>query len=329
MNSYIKNLIPKITSTKIYKNYQLLREAFLDIDKYRKYSATISQNKNRSMSESELIFYYHKIEKGLSLPKTRLKFGYEAVEHLTVILENYVGKYGWEKVAIVALNTLKAYVKYNENNGVELNHLGNRILKLESSLRLNNMQGGIVEIKKEDIEKNRIDFKSFAYSRYSIRNFADQEVDLSIIEEAVLIAQKSPSVCNRQSSRVYVYSDKEIQNEILKHQNGNRGFGHLADKIIIVTSKLDHFIGHGERNQSYIDGGMYSMSLIYALHSLGIGTCPLNLALTNNAEKKLKEVARIDNSEVLMMMIAVGHLPTNLNVAASIRREVSEVLKII
>ncbi len=44
--------------------------------------------------------------------------------------------------------------------------------------------------------------------------------------------------------------------------------------ILLINYVLTAFNGINERNQSFIDGGMYSMSL-YALHYLG--ACPLNL----------------------------------------------------
>jgi nitroreductase len=334
MKSLLKKVIPNglkqiIVNNKFLKLFQMNRESLIDMFKYLKYSATIKNAGTQTMAESELIFYYHKIEKGLSLPNPKKKFGYYAVEHLVDILDKYVKLYSWDKTAKVSLNTLKVYIIFNKNHGLDLKGLNERVMQLESTLRTNcETQGGTTYITKQEINSSSIDFKNFAYSRYSIRNFTDENVELDIIKEAVLIAQKTPSVCNRQSSRIYVYSDKKHQSEILKYQNGNRGFGHLANKIVIITSKLDHFITPGERNQSYIDGGMYAMSFIYALHSLGVGTCPLNLAINNQIEKKLKNVAKIDDSEVLIMMIAVGHIPDSLKVATSARRDVNDVLKV-
>ena len=126
-----------------------------------------------------------------------------------------------------------------------------------------------------------------------------------MIKKAISIAQSTPSVCNRQTWRTHVFLDKEQIKEILKYQNGNRGFGEDAAAILIVTASLPYFIGVGERNQAFIDGGMYAMTLVYALHSLGLGTCCLNLWVSQVWILGCNEVAKIPCDEVLIMMIAV------------------------
>lgn len=326
MYSILRKIIPYSFQEKI----RLILNYYQDMEKFKKYSFDFTSNKTRRHHEADLIFYYHKIEKGLSLPNPRVEFGKKNVEHLLFILENYVNKYGWDDISITALNTLFKYYHFNKQNNRQLDELFTRIDKLKSTISEKNelIDGGVKEVTKADIDKRNFDFKEFAYSRYSIRNFTQNDVNIDLINEAVFIAQKTPSVCNRQPWKVYVYSDKAIKKEILKYQNGNAGFGDDASKILVVTSDLMDFRGVIERNQGYIDGGMYSMSLIYALHSLGVGTCPLNLSITNNIEKRLKKVGKIGDSEILLMMIAVGDLPDKLMVASSSRRKIDNVITI-
>ncbi|MDR6121169.1 nitroreductase [Bacillus sp. SLBN-46] len=335
MIKVIKRIIPisikqKIVDSKLLTLVQLIKNYSFDMKKFIKYSGTFNAKKTKQHYEASLIFYYHKIEKGLSLPKPRIGFGKDNVDYLVSLLEEYYKKYGWDDISKVTLNTLYAYYYFNEENGLLMKDLFNRIECLNKALPLESefSVGGVQELSKADINKSYMNFKEFAYSRYSIRNFAPGEVSLDLIEEAINIAQKTPSVCNRQTSRVYVYNDEKLKREVLRYQNGNAGFGESASKILIVTSKIENFMGVHERYQSYIDGGMYSMSLIYALHSLGLGTCPLNLAITEKVEKDLKKAANIGNSDVLIMMIAVGNLPEKLKVASSHRRNASEVLKV-
>lgn len=333
MKKIIKKILPKslkIKIIKLLKNKYLKSEFIKDYKKYREYSYSFSTEKEKRHYESDLIFYYHKIEKGLSLPEPRIGFGQENIKYMVKLLEEYVNKYGWDDISSISLNTLYQYYYFNKDNNLELNDLFSKIEVLKASMP-NNIDlgvGGTIEVSKDEIDNSMIDFKRFAFSRYSIRNFAPGEVSQELINEAVEIAQKTPSVCNRQTSKVYVYSGEEKE-KVLKYQNGNAGFGHLSDKILIVTSDLKDFRGSHERNQAYIDGGMYSMSIIYALHSLGLGTCALNLSITNAREEELKKVAKIPGSEVLIMMIAVGHIPDKLKVAWSPRRDVKEVLKVI
>ncbi|WP_220154077.1 nitroreductase family protein [Rossellomorea aquimaris] len=328
-----KKFIPKPIrriALRMLNHIQLLNYYFKDMNRYSKHSFDFSNSKAKRHHETDLIYYYHKIEKGLSLPNPRIGFGQKVVNHLLSILNHYIKQYGWDNVSIAALNTLYSYYYFNEKNDLRLNELLNKLEELSKTIDAISRPtvGGIDEVKKVDIDKSNIDFKEFAFSRYSIRNYAPGNVSIDLIKEAVYIAQKTPSVCNRQPWRVYVYSNEEDKINILKYQNGNVGFGDGASKILIVTSELKDFRGPRERNQSYIDGGMYSMSLIYALHSLGVGSCALNLAVSPQTETELKNTANISESEVLIMMIAVGNLPKKLNVASSPRRAVEDVIAI-
>jgi nitroreductase len=55
--------------------------------------------------------------------------------------------------------------------------------------------------------------------------------------------------------------------------------------------------------------------LVYALHSLGLGTCCLNLSVEYKRDQALKQSADIPDTELIMIMIAVGNLPERLKVA--------------
>jgi nitroreductase len=156
-------------------------------------------------------------------------------------------------------------------------------------------------------------------SRYSIRNFSKEPVPEELIRDVVRIAQKSPSVCNRQSWHVYVIKDPALKEKALALQNGNRGFGHTADFVAVITSDLQTFASAGGRNQCFIDGGLFAMSLMYALHSKGVGTCPLNWMVEPSQDRKLRAVVPIRPSENVIMMMVGGFLPERLIVPKSAR----------
>src|SRR5690625_1820490 len=331
MRRLIRLLLPNLVLNPIrrYRNKNRLRKEYEeDYIQFSTYSFVFGKEKTKRHYAAELIFFYHKIEKGIAMPEPKVGYDKKNVEYLVKILKSYIKKYGWDQVSATSLSALEEYYVFNKENGNKLKRLNKEIVKLKKTMP-NHVElgiGGTKTVFKADIEQTLVDFKSFVNSRYSIRDFAPGHVSDKVIKEAIEIAQKTPSVCNRHSWKVYSYSKEQDKLEILKFQNGNKGFGHLADKILIVTMDLRDFRGSIERNQAYIDGGMYSMSLIYALHSLGIGTCPLNLSIVNKTERKLKEVTGIPDSEVFMMMIAVGHIPEKLKVAWSPRREIDEVL---
>ncbi|MEM7717544.1 MAG: nitroreductase family protein, partial [Cyanobacteria bacterium P01_A01_bin.68] len=286
--------------------------------------------KTKIQYQARITIDYHSIEKGLAMKNPKLAFGKQVIKRLLSNLDKYLEKYGCDEIVKIALNNLFAYYYFNLEHGFKDEQLYESLLNLKEVINTDNnitQQGGVFELSKESILKDaQIDLKAFFQSRYSIRHFASTSVDISLIKQAVTMAQKTPSVCNRQSSKVYIFSSKEDKEKVLSYQSGNRGFGNQASKILIVVSDLENFTLIGERNQCWIDGGMYAMSIVYALHSLGLGTCCLNWSVESKLDKALKQVTGIKDSESIIMMIAVGHLAEEFRVAQSPRKSVQEVL---
>jgi nitroreductase len=96
-----------------------------------------------------------------------------------------------------------------------------------------------------------------------------------------------------------------------------------------VTSDLKCFTGVTERNEAYVDGGMFAMSLLYALHHQGVGACPLNWMVPSSVDAKLRRVLPIPQNEKVIMVISVGHMPDKLRVAKSVRRPTEHFVKFI
>jgi hypothetical protein len=70
--------------------------------------------------------------------------------------------------------------------------------------------------------------QGLAQSRRSTRDFDTTPVDFKIVEQAVEIAQLSPSACNRQPWHLHFYDKPDDIARMLKLQNGNTGFGHTS-----------------------------------------------------------------------------------------------------
>lgn len=312
-------VLPKLTSNYVY-----------DLKRFLKWSAVGGQANTQNQLRASITMDYHRLEKGLALKEPRVRFGPQVIERLLYNLRKYQENYGLDETAQAALNTLFAYFNFNLEHDLKDDQLHQALIALRDATPKYNsttLQGGTIEVtKKRILEAAQLELQAFFEYRYSIRHFAPHEVDMSLIEKAVAMAQKTPSVCNRQSSKVYVFSSDEDKKKVLSYQNGNRGFGDQASKVLIVISDLEHFVSAGERNQCWIDGGMFSMSLVYALHSLGLGTCCLNWSVERQVDQELRRIAGIKDSEAVMMMIAVGHLPEKLKVAQSPRKKLNEVL---
>jgi nitroreductase len=166
-----------------------------------------------------------------------------------------------------------------------------------------------------------LDFAAFARSRHSVRNFADRPVDEATILGAIDTARFAPSVCNRSSGRVYYSFDRKDITEALKVQQGATGFMATIPCLMVVVSDRRAFYSVGERNQCFVDGGLFAMSLVYALHGLGLGTCMLNWSKTPKVDQDLRRRFRIDDEHEIISLVAVGHRPDNVRVARSPRAD--------
>ncbi len=332
-------MLPKIIKNKlwgVWKRYRFLRKIadnyIYDFRCFIRGSAVDQKFDTQIKLRTKLTLDYHKIEKGLSLNSPCVGFGQPVIERLLSNLYTYQNNYGLDETAQVALNVLFAYHEFNLAHGRDNADFYKRLVSLIDDISNDeNMtcEGGVQQVTKKQIYESSVsDLASFFESRYSIRQFTAEDVHKVLIEKAVQMAQKTPSVCNRQPWKVYVLSDAEDKKKALELQHGNRGFGDQASKLLIVTTELGNYTGIGERNQCWVDGGMFAMSLVYTLHSLGLGTCCLNWCVTHDIDKKLRQVLDIPVSEIVIMMIAVGHLPDELSVAQSPRRNVHEMLSI-
>jgi nitroreductase len=310
--------------------YWLCSNALFDTAKYARFSASLKKQHSQKNHAALLTFYYHKIEKGLALPSPKPGFGSSwIVSDFLPLLKKYFQTNGADDVVGSCRRSLEEYVSfhaYHTGRGVETVQCVLEALKGLPETD-HSVGGGTRSVDVESLMKSwAVDFASFANARHSIRNFSDTPVEPRIIEKAVAVAQRAPSVCNRQSWRVYALLKKEAIQQALKLQNGNAGFGEKIPCLLLVTGDVSTMLFSYERNQVWIDGGLFSMALIYALQSMGLASCCLNLCLPWNVEKKLAALYQMPQDERPIMMIAVGHLPDHLLVAHSQRQPLSAVL---
>jgi len=275
---------------------------------------------------------YHVIEKGLTMPKTRLGFGEVQILSLIELIRLFQFK-GFSKNIMeydYSLKILKEYLEYHNIRNFKLkenieNEIKN-ILRKKDSNRSSKQQ---FYNREEYFASTGIDFEKFALSRYSVRNFTSEKIPNQILERCINTAIKSPSSCNRQPVKVYAIKGEKTKEEILNLQSGNRGFGHLADTVLVVTTNISFFQNYMERHELALNAGMFSMSLLFALHNEKIAACSLNWSVHPKKDKDLHNLINIPKNEMINLLIVCGYTPKNFSVANSPRNNSKTVLKII
>ena len=335
MRKIIKKIIPHSIKKRLsdFKLRRSIRRQYLyDYSNYIEYSNCFVRNDNSQKLLATIVRLYHVVEKGLTMPDMRMGFGADNIKRLVncCCLYNQNGYDITNSQFIQCLSVLQEYIEVHKQANFELDQklqeVINKALSLVGrDLILNSDQ---IDMSREEyFFSNDKAFDFFSNSRHSLRSFSG-EVSMTQIENAVKLAQNAPSACNRQPSRVYVINDKDKIKEVLNLQHGNRGFGHLADKLIVLAAELEGYVAL-ETNAVYVDGGIYAMNLLYALHFYKVGVCTLNWFANSDEDKKLREVINLPNSQRVIVILACGNVPEKFKIALSKRNEYKTIYKII
>lgn len=295
----------KISKFNLSKQYRWDKKKY-----YTNFSNVFSSEENQI--NAKITFFAHQLEKGLSHRNFRSGFGKKPLSELSRLLNIYINK-GYSKnnkVYINALSCLKAYAEKHNNLGETLpEHYVNNFKFIENEIReCKSTIGGFEVVKAEQKLDNRNkDYKTLFENRFAIREYANKPVDINMVREVISISMKTPSVCNRQSSRIRVITDKKLIKQALEIQAGFRGY-ELPPCLLLITTDTSAFIETKERNQVYIDGGLFSMSILNGLEYVGLAACPLHTMFNIKDEVATRKVLNIPENENLIMYIAVGNL---------------------
>lgn len=283
---------------------------------------------NEKSDLSGLMVISHVLEKGITMPGRKMGFGYDRVREIIRRCHHAISKYSEKHVEIQStLKDLEQYQQIHDSAGFELPA---DIKEGISSLLTYKITDTVscFESTPQELFKATKDFSEFAHSRHTVRWYSEEHVDKALLIKAVELAMTAPSACNRQSTRVYIIDTKEKIASALHLQNGNRGFGHLADKLLLITSDMKYW-SFKMRNSAFLDAGIFSMNLLYALHHYEIAACTLNAHLTIKKRKELQMLVGYSESEMPMVFIAIGKAPERFMVAGSQRLDTDQIYRFV
>ncbi len=305
MKRFVKRVIPP----RILRWLKMTREFWAERNRYARFSGPDDGERFGAMKpihrEMQITKDYHRLEKALTLPEPRAPYGADARSRIDALLP--------QAAAEAADAPFLGYAR----SAVAAQDLWNQRHELDD------------EIAQPRVSSDRgiRDPRAFFESRRSVRNFSDRPVDRALAFEAIELAINTPSVCNRQAWRVRLFDDPTHVAAALKHQNGNRGFASTVPLLALITVDIGLFAGPSERNQVYIDGGLFSMSLGWAFHAVGLDSCMLNMSQSNSRLNAARRALGIPGNEAIIMFMAIGYPREGHRVARSPRRALSEVIR--
>ncbi|MCK8078710.1 nitroreductase family protein [Vibrio sp. 1CM2L] len=301
--------------------------AVFDLKRFDKfYSSKYDLDLNHDNLSAWILQDKHRVEKALTLPEPRLNFGEVAITRLIGNLNLLLMRHGTNEEFFFGIGALRAYKEFHENSGVMVPSFFNvggleRYFSSNDSSRVGTINSS--DLRKAHKNHYTNVFKEFCLERYSCRNYKPDLISTEEFEKVMELAIKAPSVCNRQHWKVRVFTGEE-KNTVLKFQNGNLGFTENIPHVALIVSDLSAFYKANERNQPFVDGGIFAMNFIYALRAYDISSCALNWCNDVSVDKMFYALDYVDDSETVVLAIAFGYESEKARLAKSPRKNVKE-----
>lgn len=317
---------------KIGKNFRIKCELNKD---YKLFKKNYQENMNKKTQiEYSIMLLVHSLEKGFCHDILR-PFGIDKVSELLINLKKYRG-YGNNQdstaflMGISILNNWKnSFEKNNWNKPQIYFHVVNFLNSIDD-LDQKTIDVGARKYSSDEYHKYlNFDYYDAISTRHSVRNFQDKLIKKDDLKYCVNSAILTPTACNRQMVKLYYVIDDEKRNELKKYIMGLSGFNKETVNLFIVTFDVSAFTFYGERNQGYLNAGLFSMNLVNAMHFKGIGSCFLQWGNTNNEESKIKKKLGIPEKERIAIVIGAGYYVDESLIAKSARKSINEVFTII
>jgi nitroreductase len=284
-------------------------------------------------ARARMMFHAHAIEKGLSRSDFRGGFGKISVPGLAKEMNSWLtaGRSPDDQFFRIGLSVMHSYFARHKEIDVDVSAFRALFAAPVRALidSADDAEGGVLEAAAEREDKVEIHqdrpFVDVVYGRRSVRDFTPVPVADADIRAAVRIAMQAPSVCNRQAARVHQFTDPDAIEAALQLQGGFGGYK-MPPRLLLVTADLNAFLFASERNQAFIDGGLFMMTLLLGLQHVGLGSCSLNTAMNTERENAIRKILDIPENEVFIAFVAVGHYDPAILTPQSKRIPVEEIL---
>lgn len=308
----------------------LITNTLIDGKLFYKHSMVFKQDTFNKI-ESRIVLHYHSLEKGFLHEILKFRFGKYRVIELVKLLKykDVVENHKKTQIAAAYLAMCKYYEKHQQNDIDISDYFKKDDYGFFKKLSMLNSEIVKSHMRIEFFNKSESNFLNFSKSRRSVRSFTGEKISFETINKAIEIAKTAPSVCNRQPTRVYYVENKEKIDKILSIQGGLTGYTDNIKQLLVLVSDRNYFYSIGERNQLYVDGGIFLMNLLYALHYYHIGACPAHWGHNSNRDKKIKKEINLSDSEKVICLIPIGIPRESFLTTLSLRRDNDEILKIV
>lgn len=157
-----------------------------------------------------------------------------------------------------------------------------------------------------------MEFSNLIEQRRSIRKFKAEDILDSIILDCITLSYNAPSWKNSQTPRYHLVSSSDMINKILNTLPEFNKESSLNTKLVITTfiknrAGFDRETGLPS-NELENGWGLYDLGLNNAYFLLALKDKGLDsLVMGMRDSKSIKDILNIDDSEVIVSIIAIGY----------------------
>ena len=286
---------------------------------------------------TEIIRNVHSIEKGMCIDEPRMEYGKAKIKAIFQLMGEYLVLHQDINADEINMGTsaIASYLNFHKSKGYSSDYLKQVEDELEAFVLKFGLSepkskfGGAIEIESRQIDQTiRDSFTKFLYNRHSTRDFEQTPVDNSLVFQAVEIANRCPSACNRQTTRVYILEKNKIV-ELKQWLSGIGGFADSLNKLLVITGQISAF-NDGEIFQHIMNAGIFTGYLTMALEACGLGACVVQRPLLYSRRwAKFARENGIPSNEQITCVIAVGNKKGKFKTPVSYRFNSEKIAKVI
>lgn len=297
---------------------------FQIIGEYIKYSVRVfKQLKKGQKKNFDLLQLSHRLEKGLTIEDPKPLWGWDKARKIAQLINNSEDDFSTRTASAVlsAYLDAKSHSKYPEDVSSVTD-----FIKEEGFTPIEYFKKGgtqVISAVSFSEEETEIIEKLFI-SRHSVRDFSGRCIPKEVILRAVDMAQRCPSACNRQPYKCYIIDANQRRKELPSIADYN------ADKYLVITGDIRAFV-NTEINDWIVSPVIFASYLTLSLHAYGIGSCVLKKQLVSETdfERNFRQLSGIDESEVIILEIAIGYYKDQYTTPISLRADAEDIVKFI
>ena len=279
--------------------------------------------------EKQLLLISHSLEKGMSIPNSKIGFGIKKAEYLILYQKKYISL-GFEVSSFAfreSVAVLQKWIDFSKQNGVNVDKIKNESNSIMKLANIADISAGFNVIGMEKvyskIDKSLVEY--FISTKHSVRQYIKKPIPDDIMLNVMKMTAYAPSACNRQPCKIYWTSDMEKVGIISHLIPGNKGFEDEVPNWAFVSVDRRFFNG-AEGLQGYVNGGIYLAYFILCLHANAIGSCIFQIPIADKNVPVIKKLAGISDCEAIIAAVGFGYAADTLKFACAQRRPISETL---